>query len=263
MGPISGGLLNTPQPFGYFVMRSKGVNQSATATTQLEAMPVFASVDGNISPYPLRYDRPSMDFDFEMASGGMNTKTELQVSGSEPPFTSFWGDYNVGKSPTDYNGFVLADIPRQPLLSLGQFMHAQLRNSMATGDGQEVDQCSPLMPVGGSLCNPFVPLDKSHFNVPGQSAGATFVMDDNYMMNDALFDSYFFSSVPPASPDAAYKAVFPALTSGPAAFNDTNIKANTVTLPTARMKFYSKNGAAPTAAALQKSGCSSACTMAP
>jgi hypothetical protein len=255
--------------FCYFVARAKGIRQSRTAaasTTATGNMPVFSSCDGNISPYPINHDSPSMDADFELAAQNPTSATEIQVTGSSPTLTTFWGVNGVARNSSDCNGFVMADIPRQPLLSLGQFMHMMMRNSMASvndvaGD-PDVDQSSALMPVGGSLCNPFIPLDKAYNSIPNQFAGSlgTFVMDDNFLTNEALFDTYFFSSVPPASPDAAYRAVFPALTtgSGTGVFNDANIRAGTVNLPNARMRMYAKDGVAPAAAALQKNSTAAA-----
>jgi len=246
-------------PFCYFVARAKGIRQSRTAASSPTGnMPVFSSCDGNISPYPISNDSPSMDVDFALAAQNPTSATEIQVMGDSPTVTTFWGVHGVARNSSDNNGFVMADIPRQPLLSLGQFMHMMMRNSMASvndipGD-PDVDQNSALMPVGGSLCNPFVALDKVYNSVPAQGTlGTSFVMDDNFLTNEGLFDTYFFSSVPPASPDDAYRAVFPDLASGsgPGVFNDANIRAGTVTLPNARMKFYAKDGVAPTAAMLQ------------
>lgn len=247
--PSIGNIQSTSEgsAFAYFVMRSRGVIQSTTSNGGTATpTPVFASCDGNFSPYPYRYDAPNVTVDFQLSTQNPNESTAIQVIGSAPNLSSFWGMKDVARDGSDRNGFVLADVPRQPLLSLGQFMHMPLRSSMAARQGgEEVDQNSVMMPVGGSLCNPFIPLDKSYTSVPGQGSGKTFVMDDNYMMNDALFDSCFFSSVPPASPDAPYSAVLPKLASGADAFTDDNIQSNKLILPNSRMKFYFKNGKAP------------------
>ncbi|MFZ4778089.1 MAG: hypothetical protein ACOYM3_22180, partial [Terrimicrobiaceae bacterium] len=227
-----------PQFFGCFVFRSKGITQSRTASAPLSPMPVFASCDGNISPIPINYDALAQDIDFSLAISNPTSATEFQMTTSAP-FTTGFGSQDTARDAST-SGFVMKDIPRQPLVSLGQFMHMSLRNSMGTKDW--VEQSSVLMPVGGSLCNPLLPLTST-------SGGTSkIIMDDNYLLNDALFDDYFFSTLPPATPDASYKAVFPVLTgSTSAAFNDANILAHTVTLPNARMKFYAKNGKAPQA----------------
>ena len=228
-------------PFGYFVLRTKGVNQARTATGTLNPMPVFASCDGNFRPMPLTYDGSMQDIDFQCAAQSPNSSTEIQALGTAPLITTFYGNYDVAAKGSDNNGLILRDIPRQPLVSLGQFMHLQMRNSMGSGQYLEIDENNALMATGGSLCNPFLSLNATSATI----AGGSFAMDDNFLMNEALFDSYFFSTVPATNADASCRSVYPWLFAGTTAFTAANIQANSCILPNARMQIYSKNGTPP------------------
>ena len=66
-------------------------------------------------------------------------------------------------------------------------------------------------------------------------------------MNQGLFDTYYFSTVPQAAAniDGAYQAVLPAMVSGSGSFNDANVQNGKCVLPNSRMRFYFKNGVAP------------------
>ncbi len=91
--------------------------------------------------------------------------------------------------------FVMKDIPRLPMLSLGDFMHANLA----------IDAATPFFPVGGSYVSPFVSQGNvvgeiTHYNNnfgAGESRNSHRV-DVNYLLNETLFDSYFFSGTPSA-----------------------------------------------------------------
>jgi hypothetical protein len=183
---------------------------------------------------------------------------EISTSGSPPELTSVWGAHDVGLNASDLSNVILSDIPRQPMVSLGQFMHMSMRNSMnvaanpGVGIQGEKEENNGLMPVGGSLCDPLIPLNQS-WNGQWNAATGLIAMDDNFLMNQALFDTYFFSTVPPLNlTDPSYDACFPALTTGTAPFTDADIAAGAVTLPNSRMQIYRKNGVAPSAASLQQ-----------
>ena len=255
LGPISGMASASPNssaaiPFGYFVIRAKGLAQGETSAAgnpgSYAPLPTFSSSDGSFNPLPMYFDSTMEDTDFSLAVQNTNSLTEMQVSGTSPPFNSYWGSQDVALNPNDPSFLILRDVPRQPMISLGQFMHMPMRTSsyinVTTGNGWS-DTNSCLMGVGGSLANPYVKLtdvwDNLDYGVPR--------LDDNFLMNQALFDTYYFSSVPPpvSLMDASYKAVLPALATGATAFTDANILKGTCVLPNSRMSFYAKNGIRP------------------
>jgi hypothetical protein len=90
---------------------------------------------------------------------------------------------------------VLADIPLQPLVSIGQFMHAQPFYMFNTGAYTAMGFGS--MFVGGSVACPEVPLNQSALDIVSATQ-SMLVLDQSFLANQALFDSYFFSTVPPA-----------------------------------------------------------------
>ncbi|GHC01562.1 hypothetical protein GCM10007047_17610 [Cerasicoccus arenae] len=104
----------------------------------------------------------------------------------------FWGPDNAsGES------FVsIYEVPTAPLTSLGQLMHANI--GMRGHDA--------LHPVGNSFASPYLPKtekvaiyrykrDNSAYDYP------TYVPDYSYLMNEALWDGYFFSSISPKTFD--------------------------------------------------------------
>ena len=82
------------------------------------------------------------------------------------------------------NRVILYDSPRSPLISLGQFQHAQLSRYLYESG----------FPFGNSYANPRIPLDstsKDNFN-----GIAEFTMSDiSHTLNEALWDDYFFSTI--------------------------------------------------------------------
>ena len=69
-------------------------------------------------------------------------------------------------------------------------------------------------------------------------------------MNQALFDSYYFSTLPPSASgavnDSSYTNVMPSIyTSGSTQCTNANIQNGTVVLPNTRMSVYWKNGVPP------------------
>ncbi len=101
----------------------------------------------------------------------------------------YWGESNA--SGTSYVS--LFEVPTAPLSSLGQLMHANVsfrgHNSMYT--------------VGTSYASPYIPKDEyfveiPHYNKFGFKTDAV-VPDIGYLMNEALWDGYFFSTLTPSS----------------------------------------------------------------
>ena len=89
------------------------------------------------------------------------------------------------------NSVIEIEIPQTAPVSIGQLMHANVSTS----------DLFPYRTVGNSFPNTVVPLDKSWtygtpYTVTQYTGGATFA-DMSYLMNNALWDSFFFSGAAP------------------------------------------------------------------
>jgi hypothetical protein len=76
------------------------------------------------------------------------------------------------------------DVPRAPLVSLGQLQHAQFSRY----------QYEPSLPFGNSYANPRIPLDQTQANNFMGMANFT-MLDLSHSLNTALWDNFFFSSI--------------------------------------------------------------------
>ncbi len=121
--------------------------------------------------------------------------------GVPPVFDDYDRDTGInGASISDPNygraHVPLFDIPRMPLVSLGQFQHATLgRYSF-----------EPAYLVGNSYANPRIPLDDIvHEDFDDQTDMNLF--DTAYLVNDSLFDEYFFSTFDPQTSNADFQAL--------------------------------------------------------
>ena len=89
------------------------------------------------------------------------------------------------------NSVIEVEIPQTAPVSIGQLMHANVSTS----------DLFPYRTVGNSFPNTVVPLDKSWtygtpYTVTQYTGGATFA-DMSYLMNNALWDNFFFSGAAP------------------------------------------------------------------
>ena len=97
---------------------------------------------------------------------------------------SFWGP-NHSASGEDRLPFF--EIPREPLLSLGGFQHADLASSAF----------SPANQFGNSWASPYLSRDKAgSINTKYAGSGVP-VYDTAYLANEALWDGFFFSGAAP------------------------------------------------------------------
>ncbi len=107
---------------------------------------------------------------------------EPEVNKSGGRYQGFGGAANTLASGT--NNVIVYDVPRAPLVSIGQFQHAQLSRY----------NFDPGFVVGNSYANPRIPLNatvnKNFTGVTGLN-----VTDISYEVNKKLWDSYFFSSL--------------------------------------------------------------------
>ncbi len=160
--------------------------------------------------------------------------------------TTSWGDQSAGVAIPG-NRRVLIDVPIQPMVSLGQFMHLQPVYMWDTGAYKNLSFGS--MFVGGSIPSAEVPLSQNVFDsVGGQQH---LFLDQSYLANQALFDSYFFSTIPPASPSPSgtvwpsYWTQFNAANPGPLLTDSSQPLLNT------RIKPIANGGLSPTMADLR------------
>lgn len=96
-------------------------------------------------------------------------------------YSGFGGSSNT---TTGQANVILYDVPRSPLVSIGQFQHAQLARY----------NFEPGFVVGNSYANPRIPLDATRATDFGGRAGLT-IADTSYEVNERLWDQYFFSTL--------------------------------------------------------------------
>lgn len=100
-----------------------------------------------------------------------------------------WGNAYGGSGQ---DNITIYDVPRQPIMSVGELMHAGL-SSLDT---------EPAYPAGGGYASPFVPLNESYtvHSMSGPNSNNDYhMMDVAYLTNEALMDRYFFSGIPEKS----------------------------------------------------------------
>ena len=116
------------------------------------------------------------------------------------------------------------DVPRSPLVSLGQFQHAQLSRY----------NFEPGFIVGNSYANPRIPLDST---VSANFAGTSGlnIADTSYEVNQRLWDRFFFSSL-------GTDYVSTSATTMDKAFDFKKLSSGEKPLPNPRMQFVPFSG---------------------
>jgi hypothetical protein len=156
-----------------------------------------------------------------LAEGGSNI-TEPEVNRAGGRYQGFGGASNTlagGKT-----NVIIYDVPRSPLVSIGQFQHAQLSRY----------NFEPGFVVGNSYANPRIPL-RSTSNPNFNGIGGLNVTDVSFDMNRKLWDSYFFSTMAPDYVNGSG-------TSWDRFFDGKQLQAGTKTLPNPRMIFAPDRG---------------------
>ncbi len=235
-------------------IRKKGVNQTGgtTFTNANIAVPQFA---GNSLVFNPVYDAYGARWWDELYSSDLyswpsyppasSAQLETSLTTSAQTSTS-WGNASTGADtpPSGGSRIVLYDVPVQPLVSLGQFMHMQPFYMFDSAAYSTLGFGS--MFIGGSLPCPEVPLNQTVNDI-----GATLVMDHSFLANQTLFDGYFLSTVPPAG-TAPSGTVWPAQWTE---FNTANSGANLADaskpLPNRRITPIATNGNQPAMADLR------------
>ncbi|MDX2082199.1 MAG: hypothetical protein SFU53_15550 [Terrimicrobiaceae bacterium] len=202
-GPIAVESLSETQVLSMF-SRKKGVIPTPTTTPPRYTntgfvVPYFA---GNSAQFNLFYDTNARYWDELFVSGNNAwpsyppSSSELQLDLDAEGFTlTSWGDASTGVDAPGRR-IVLADIPIQPLVSIGQLMHVKPFYMFSTGNFTSVGFGS--MFIGGSYPSAEVPLDVTALTTGTASGAATLNLDHSFLANQVLFDSFFFSTVPPA-----------------------------------------------------------------
>lgn len=115
-----------------------------------------------------------------LAEGGSEV-FEPEVNKAGGRYQGFGGAANTNSGK---NNVIIYDVPRAPLVSLGQLQHAQLARY----------NFEPGFVVGNSYANPRVPLN-SIINNDFSGISGLNISDTSYEVNRKLWDSFFFSSV--------------------------------------------------------------------
>jgi hypothetical protein len=247
----------TETPLMSIYIRKKGINKptdSSYFANSANFLPLFC---GNSIQFNIMYDRWECGNWEEVYQSNMKQPQgqNATVNSAFPPGSSFnptqsalnylttsWGDNSLGLTTT-YDHKILCDIPTQPMLSLGQFMHLQAYNQ-ANNSGNYVDQGFGTMFTGGSYASPEVPLNQTVLD----TANGPLSFDSSFLANQALFDKYFFSTVPPATLPtvaAAFWTALPAWTAFNAANTGTSLSDPSKPFLNTRIKPYYTGGTNP------------------
>ncbi len=98
---------------------------------------------------------------------------------------SFWGPSHSSSGKSELPFF---EIPREPLLSLAAFQHADLSSSTF----------APANQFGNSWAPAYLSREKTGFLKPGAAQQPEVpIYDSSYLANEALWDGYFFSGAAP------------------------------------------------------------------
>ena len=245
--------LTETQLIGLFV-RKKGISPTSSAqySNSSFVVPYFC---GNSAQFNLIYDAYGSRYWDELFIGGNNSwpsyppsVSELQLDTTTAGYTTTsWGNTSAGVDAPG-SRIVLVDVPIQPMVSLGQFMHLQPFYMFNTGAYTTMGFGS--MFVGGSLASPEVPLDVTARDITTGSS-PLLALDHSFLANQALFDRYFFSTVPPAG-SAPSGTTWPAYwTSFNAANSGASLVDSSLPLLNGRMKPYAKDRVRPQMADLR------------
>jgi len=124
----------------------------------------------------------------DVPNRGLVSESDLGGEDREPQisddkrFSGFTGPSNT--EATGKANVVVYDVPRSPLVSIGQFQHAQLSRY----------NFEPGFVVGNSLANPRIPLDAIVSKGFADKSGLN-VADISYEVNEKLWDRFFFSTL--------------------------------------------------------------------
>ena len=239
-------LVGAPRRIIGFYIRLKGLKPSTTLYTYSNGGSYPPLFMGNASPLSPIDDCFSYAWQevylSPLGTPYMNGQADVQQAPSGPN-GEYW-QTTIGNESAGAAGAItrciLRDVPSQPLVSLGQFMHMPASNFRGFGVYEMFLPGS--MAVGGSVNSPIISTAVNALSIGlGTASGGVpnnkLFLDDSYLANEALFDRFFLSTVPPAG--ATYPPTW-------GAFTDISKP-----LLNSRMKPYFKNGTAPQMANLR------------
>ncbi len=120
---------------------------------------------------------------------GLRSEYDVQIDFSDGRLSGFWGSGNTALDGV--SRVLLFDVPRAPLVSLGSFQHANL--SRYNHD--------PTYAFGNSYANPRIRRDRIREDNFGPDSIR--VYDLSYISNHEVWDSAYFSTLPPALSESA------------------------------------------------------------
>ena len=164
---------------------------------------------------------------------------------------------NTSTGPSNNAALVIRDVPISPLVSLGQLMHLEeyYNQGSLNGTYNLFPVCVPGMSIGGSFCCPETGPAVNAIYYNGNSGANTqwhLLADHSFLANEALFDTYFFSTVPPSG-GFSWGASLTGNNPFSASITSNSI-ASGQSLPNNRYVYYRKNGTNPAVADLQDEG---------
>lgn len=246
--PISS--MVTPYRVLGFFARLKGVAGSNSSTGFIhgaEGVPVFMGNSSVLTPF--QHELSIRWKEIFLSPLGSSYLTNSTAINTTPTGETTWGDRSVGDdSSSNLKRYILRDIPSQPLVSLGQFMHMPAYRYSTTSSPKNLN-CGSMF-TGGSIVPIHIPTDKTALTYTWSPYTTSLLLDDSFLANQALFDQFFLSTVPPANlgstdnpPD--YWTQFNADNS------DTRLSDSTTPFLNARIKPYFNGGTAPAMADLR------------
>jgi Tfp pilus assembly protein PilX len=217
--PISS--LTSPRYIKGFLIRKRGLESNTSSNTgnsydnTSESTPQFMGNSSNAfttihSWANKNYESFIVEFGSLYQNGANDIQIQPALNGTS--WETSWGDRSVGFD-TPGTRIVVADVPVQPMVSLGQFTH--MYASFYPNDSSFPSEMKhPSMSLGGSYAHAMIPTDETASLL---NANNLIHMDNSFLTNEALFDTYFFSTVPPSS--KAFGTTWPDIWTN---FNNTN-----------------------------------------
>jgi len=133
---------------------------------------------------------PADDFINEITKGGFpklapDTDVVMQTGGAQSltQFYNLWGPSD-GVMSGGVTNPVMIELPTSPVLSLGKLQHANI----------SIHAHMPALAIGNSLASVYIPKNQVFTTFKNYYGQERIFYDLSYLMNEALWDSYYFSS---------------------------------------------------------------------
>jgi len=240
-----------------FYVRQKGLRASSGTNVYSNAgnaVPIFMGNSASVTPVDDAFSYAWQEVYLSpLGTIYQNGQTDVQIVPAGSRWETSFGAESAGAGAPGERR-VIRDVPTQPLVSLGQFMHMPAINFRSIGVYEVLGMGSLF--VGGSCASPVIDTDKNARSIAlGTAAGGApnmkLFLDDSFLANEALFDRFFFSTVPPQNlnaPGTTYPATWTAFN---AANSGATLSDPTKPLLNARIKPYFRDGTAPAMADLR------------